>query len=101
MFSPAEMRVVELLEQILSIREIAEKLHIAETTVKFHITQIYRKSGVKNYKEFLRARLKEKGFIGKVELVERKVTTNEPEQKKNHDGLRDSLPVGPQKGRGL
>ena len=51
--SKAEERVKKLLDTGASTKQIGFKLGIKESTVKFHLTRIYRKSGVKNRAEFL------------------------------------------------
>ncbi len=45
-FSPAEQKVVEQLLQRKSNKQIALALHIAESTVEFHLHNIYTKIGV-------------------------------------------------------
>ena len=44
--TPSEMRVVDLIGEGLSNREIAERLSIAEKTVKNHITSLLAKMGL-------------------------------------------------------
>lgn len=44
--TPSELRVVELIGEGLSNREIAERLSIAEKTVKNHITSLLAKMGL-------------------------------------------------------
>ncbi len=51
-FSEREKEVLLLLMQGYKIKEIAEKLFIAEVTVKWHLSAIYAKLGVKNKIEF-------------------------------------------------
>jgi len=46
--SPREQSILSALAQGQSNREIAAALHIAEQTVKFHLTNIYAKLGVPN-----------------------------------------------------
>lgn len=45
-FTPAERRVLGLLQLRLSNKEIAAKMEIGERTVKFHLSNIFRKAGV-------------------------------------------------------
>jgi DNA-binding NarL/FixJ family response regulator len=46
--TPAERRVLELVAGGLSNAEIAKQLFVVEQTVKFHLSRIYRKLGVRN-----------------------------------------------------
>jgi DNA-binding NarL/FixJ family response regulator len=46
--SPRELEVLEAVANGLSNREIASKLWVSEPTVKFHLTNVYRKLGVTN-----------------------------------------------------
>lgn len=46
--TPQEFRIIELVAQGLSNREIGDKLDIHEKTVKFHVTNILRKLKVRN-----------------------------------------------------
>jgi DNA-binding NarL/FixJ family response regulator len=52
--SPRELSILQALESGGSNREIAERLFVAEQTVKFHLTNIYRKLDVKNRTEAAR-----------------------------------------------
>ncbi len=49
--SPRELSILGALESGGSNREIAERLFVAEQTVKFHLTNIYRKLGVSSRTE--------------------------------------------------
>lgn len=46
--SRAERRILELVADGLRNAEIARQLWVTETTVKFHLSRIYRKLGVAN-----------------------------------------------------
>lgn len=52
MFSRAEQAVVDLLKTGLSNKEMADCLFVTEKTVKFHLTRIYKKAGVRGRSEF-------------------------------------------------
>jgi DNA-binding NarL/FixJ family response regulator len=58
--SPRESEVLHALVQGLSNREIGEQLFISETTVKLHISNIYRKLGVKSRSQAIMHAVKEK-----------------------------------------
>ncbi|MDQ2970452.1 MAG: helix-turn-helix transcriptional regulator [Acidobacteriota bacterium] len=45
--SPREREVHELLMENLSNKEIAKRLHMSERTVKFHVSNLLGKHGVK------------------------------------------------------
>ncbi|MDI6688903.1 MAG: response regulator transcription factor [Actinomycetota bacterium] len=47
-FTPKELEVLKYLLQGYSNREIAQKLFISPSTVKFHLRKIYRKTGTEN-----------------------------------------------------
>lgn len=47
-FTPAEIRVVELLGQDISYEEIGQKLNMVESTVKTHVKAIFKELGVNN-----------------------------------------------------
>jgi len=53
--TPRESEVLELVAQGLANKQIALELDISEHTVKFHISAIYRKLGVTNRTEAVRA----------------------------------------------
>ena len=46
--TPAERRILELVATGLSNAEIAHELFVVEQTVKYHLSHIYRKLGVRN-----------------------------------------------------
>lgn len=52
--TPSEQRVLEALARGLSNKEIASELWLTQQTVKFHLTNIYRRLGVKNRTEAVR-----------------------------------------------
>lgn len=52
--TPSEQRVLELLARGLSNKEIAAELWLTQQTVKFHLTNIYRRLGVANRTEAVR-----------------------------------------------
>jgi DNA-binding NarL/FixJ family response regulator len=52
--TPSEQRVLEALARGLSNKEIAQELWLTQQTVKFHLTNIYRRLGVANRTEAVR-----------------------------------------------
>ncbi|MGE5691347.1 MAG: helix-turn-helix domain-containing protein [Pseudomonadota bacterium] len=52
--SSAEVRILELVEEGLTNAEIAARLFVVEQTVKFHLSRIYKKLGVRNRMEATR-----------------------------------------------
>jgi DNA-binding CsgD family transcriptional regulator len=57
MFSKAESMVITYLEQGYSNYDIGHKLCVCEKTVKFHLTNIYKKAGVKSRTELMAHRM--------------------------------------------
>ena len=53
MYSKAEQAVIDYLGSGMTNAEIGERLFVTEKAVKFHLTNIYRKSGTRNKIEFL------------------------------------------------
>ena len=57
--TPKELEVLNLLPEGLTIRELAAKLHLTESTIKSHLASIYRKLNVTSGKK---AAIKAKEF---------------------------------------
>ncbi len=53
MFSKSEQAVVDLFPLGISTKEMAERLFVTDKTVKFHITNVYKKMNAKNRVDFL------------------------------------------------
>lgn len=51
--SPAEQNVATYLKMGLSNKEIGDRIFVCEKTVKFHLTNIFKKTGVKSRAEFV------------------------------------------------
>ncbi|MBE8162573.1 MAG: response regulator transcription factor [Bdellovibrionaceae bacterium] len=51
--SPRESEVGELVTQGLSNKEIADRLFVTEKTIKFHLTNIYKKMQVKSRSQLI------------------------------------------------
>lgn len=64
--SPAESNVAQYVEQGMSNLEIADKLFVCEKTIKFHLTNVFKKVGVKTRAELM---AKRNGTTAAKELV--------------------------------
>ncbi len=53
-FTRSQWRILEALDEELSNKQIALRLNISETTVKFHVGQLLRKTGAKSRRELAR-----------------------------------------------
>jgi DNA-binding CsgD family transcriptional regulator len=51
-FSPREKEIIEFILQGYKNKEIAEKLYISESAIKYHTSYIYSKMNIKNKDEF-------------------------------------------------
>ena len=47
-FTPREKEIIKLLLEGFIIKEIANRLHLSRRSIEYHITNIYKKTGVKN-----------------------------------------------------
>ncbi len=54
LYSNTERRIIALLCKAKSISEIAQELGVTEKAIQAHLTEIYRKAGVRNKNEFLK-----------------------------------------------
>ena len=61
-FSHTELRIIELIEQGMSTKEIAEKLFRSPLTINTHRTNIIKKSGKTSTTEVIRE-MKEQGLL--------------------------------------
>ena len=61
--STAELRLLPLLPTHLSFREIGERLHVSQHTVKTQAISVYRKLGVSSRSQAI-TRLQESGLPG-------------------------------------
>lgn len=59
-----EREIADLVCRGLSSQEIADRLFIAETTVRHHLTAIYTKTGCRNRAAFVALVLKAHGYSG-------------------------------------
>ena len=71
--SNREAEVAELVTKGLSNREVANQLFVTEKTVKFHLTNIYKKMSVKSRAQLI------VWCLPHMEFVEREVSPTQPE----------------------
>jgi DNA-binding CsgD family transcriptional regulator len=76
--SNREAEVAELVSKGLSNKEVANQLFVTEKTVKFHLTNIYKKMNVKSRAQLIVWCLPHLGFVENEARVEN--TTNAPAQ---------------------
>ncbi len=88
--SNREAEVAELVTQGLSNKEVAGKLFVTEKTVKFHLTNIYKKMNVKSRAQLIVWCLPHLGFI---EREERQAATELLNMKPNTNAS-NTIPVG-------
>ncbi len=84
--SNREAEVAELVTQGLSNKEVANRLFVTEKTVKFHLTNIYKKMSVKSRAQLIVWCLPHMSFIEK----DQGRTTQEPSQQVSQ------MPIGQQ-----
>ncbi len=60
LLTPAETRVVDLVCQGLKNKEVAERLYVSESTIKSHLSSIYKKLNVRNRVQLMNLYLNEK-----------------------------------------
>lgn len=84
MYSNAESNVITYIEQGFSNSDIGNKLGICEKTVKFHLTNIFKKAGVKSRSELIAHRLG---------LSKKEVTMKEAEIVNHDQGKRQTQVV--------
>ncbi len=89
--SNREAEVAELVSKGLSNKEVANRLFVTEKTVKFHLTNIYKKMHVKSRAQLIVWCLPHMGFVE---------SSNSPQQINNNTGTAqtnsgiDSIPAG-------
>lgn len=74
--SNREAEVAELVSRGLSNKEVANQLFVTEKTVKFHLTNIYKKMNVKSRAQLIVWCLPHLGFIESEARMEAQSTTN-------------------------
>ena len=76
--SNRESEVAELVTQGLSNKEVANQLFVTEKTVKFHLTNIYKKMNVKSRAQLIVWCLPHLGFVEKEERQAAQELANSP-----------------------
>ncbi len=76
--SNRESEVAELVTQGLSNKEVANQLFVTEKTVKFHLTNIYKKMNVKSRAQLIVWCLPHLGFVEKEERQAAQEAANAP-----------------------
>lgn len=74
--SSREAEVAELVTKGLSNKEVANQLFVTEKTVKFHLTNIYKKMNVKSRAQLIVWCLPHLGFVEKEERQQNQETLN-------------------------
>ncbi len=74
--SNREAEVAELVTKGLSNKEVANQLFVTEKTVKFHLTNIYKKMNVKSRAQLIVWCLPHLGFVEKDEKPQVEANTN-------------------------
>ena len=83
--SNREAEVAELVTKGLSNKEVANQLFVTEKTVKFHLTNIYKKMNVKSRAQLIVWCLPHLGFVEKVE---------KPAEQSNQINMGANIPQG-------
>lgn len=78
--SNREAEVAELVSRGLSNKEVANQLFVTEKTVKFHLTNIYKKMSVKSRAQLIVWCLPHIGFIESEQRIEARTESNTQEQ---------------------
>ncbi len=74
--SNREAEVAELVTKGLSNKEVANQLFVTEKTVKFHLTNIYKKMNVKSRAQLIVWCLPHLGFVEKEEKPAAEISAN-------------------------
>ncbi|MCH2533272.1 MAG: helix-turn-helix transcriptional regulator [Bdellovibrionales bacterium] len=82
--SNRESEVAELVTKGLSNKEVANQLFVTEKTVKFHLTNIYKKMSVKSRAQLIVWCLPHMGFVDK---EEQQVSNNQQPIQNNNQNM--------------
>lgn len=97
MFSRSENIIIEHTIKGLSNKEMAELLCVSEKAIKWHLTNIYRKSNVKSRAQLIAKEYEIKGAVEEKEPPIQLPTTNKMETPMLNSGSNPISPVGLQK----
>ena len=86
--SNRESEVAELVTQGLSNKEVANRLFVTEKTVKFHLTNIYKKMNVKSRAQLI------VWCLPNMTFVDRKGSTTGATEGANPEGSNQRIPAG-------
>ena len=86
--SNREAEVAELVTQGLSNKEVASRLFVTEKTVKFHLTNIYKKMNVKSRAQLI------VWCLPNMTFVERGSNENKGQSQNNQQNFNDTIPAG-------
>jgi DNA-binding CsgD family transcriptional regulator len=92
--SNREAEVAELVSKGLSNKEVANRLFVTEKTVKFHLTNIYKKMQVKSRAQLIVWCLPHMGFVEAQNNQQQINATGTAGNNTNQGGGIDSIPAG-------
>jgi LuxR family transcriptional regulator, positive regulator of biofilm formation len=92
--SNREAEVAELVSKGLSNKEVANRLFVTEKTVKFHLTNIYKKMHVKSRAQLIVWCLPHMGFVEAQTNQQQINTAGAQGNQTNIQGGIDSIPAG-------
>jgi DNA-binding CsgD family transcriptional regulator len=94
--SNREAEVAELVTRGLSNKEVANQLFVTEKTVKFHLTNIYKKMNVKSRAQLIVWCLPHFGFVEKEERQAAQEASNNSIVGGSQNVIADTIPAGSQ-----
>jgi len=89
--SNREAEVAELVTQGLSNKEVANQLFVTEKTVKFHLTNIYKKMSVKSRAQLIVWCLPHMSFVERTEPTQQETVVQGGAQQQ---GAANTIPAG-------
>lgn len=92
--SNREAEVAELVTKGLSNKEVANQLFVTEKTVKFHLTNIYKKMSVKSRAQLIVWCMPHLGFVEKEERQSQATTAPTQEAAQPSSEMANTIPAG-------